>query len=530
MTPYTTTLAILATALLLHLSVAAAQDAPAASQMPAVGDDEPRALVTIDPTATPKPYSRMIFGGFIEHFDNQVYGGVFEPGSPLADEKGLRKDVIEALKELKVAVIRWPGGCFVDAYHWRKGVGKNREPYGDPRWGVMELNTFGTHEFVELCRRVGAEPYICFNGLADVQENLDWVAYCNATEGPLAEMRKANGQPEPFKVKFWSVGNERYDKAYVERVRDTAKAIKARFPEVQITCAGSQSGQALNAYLLEQAGEHLDYVSIHDYWLPRGKELPDFDYLTAVMKSEMPEACVRIATKSLADHGRGRIQIAFDEWNLRAWQHPGFPRDSVKDFQDPEVRRLVELRRRQNDAASQYTVADALFSASFLNACLRHCEDVGMANIAPIINTRGPLYVHPEGIVKRTTFHALAMYANLLESRVGKLQVEASPLVQGKGSIPVVDAVATCDESGGKWAIALINRHPEKTAACTVRIGNLLPDGQYDATVLAGDSPEAYNDVEYPHRVAPEQKKVALARGVVNLPPHSLTIMHVAAK
>ena len=128
---------------------------------------ETEATVTIDTDAPAKTYSPMIFGGFLEHFDNQIYGGVFEPGSPLADEKGFRLDVIEALKELKVPVIRWPGGCFVDAYHWQKGVGKNRESYGDPRWGVIEPNTFGTDEFVELCRRIGAEPYICFNGLAD---------------------------------------------------------------------------------------------------------------------------------------------------------------------------------------------------------------------------------------------------------------------------------------------------------------------------------------------------------------------------
>jgi alpha-N-arabinofuranosidase len=254
------------------------------------------------------------------------------------------------------------------------------------------------------------------------------------------------------------------------------------------------------------------------------------DYLTCIMRSEGPEKMIAGVVAILADTGfRGRIKIAFDEWNLRGWHHPGFPRKQPVDPNDKAAAELV-ARREDNAIAKQYTMADALFAASFLNACLRHCEDVGMANIAPIINTRGPLYVHPEGIVKRTTFHALAMYANLLESRVGKLQVEAGPLVQGKGSIPVVDATATCDESGGKWAIALINRHPAKTAACTVRIGNLLPDGLYDATVLAGDSPEAYNDVEHPHRVAPEQKKVALARGVVNLPPHSLMVVHIAAK
>ena len=115
-------------------------------------------IITTDITA--KPYNPMIFGGFIEHFGKQVYGGVFDPGSPLSDKNGFRIDVVNALNELKVPVIRWPGGCFVDGYHWINGVGDNRQPTDDIRWGVIEPNTFGTHEFIELCRMLDAEPYI----------------------------------------------------------------------------------------------------------------------------------------------------------------------------------------------------------------------------------------------------------------------------------------------------------------------------------------------------------------------------------
>jgi alpha-N-arabinofuranosidase len=493
------------------------------------------ALVVIHADAASTRYSPMIFGGFLEHFGRQVYGGVFDPGSPLADEDGFREDVIDALKELKVPVIRWPGGCFVDAYHWRKGVGEKREPYGDPRWGVIEPNTFGTHEFVELCRRVGAEPYICFNGLASPRENLDWVAYCNATEGEFAELRRHNGHPEPFNVKFWSVGNERYDKAYIERVRDTASAMKALYPNVLVTCSGSQGGTratggAVHPYLLETAGEHLDYISVHNYWLARANTLPRYDYLTAVTKSEWPDAYMTLVSESLHDAGQGRIKIAFDEWNLRAWQHPGFPRNTVKDFRDPEVRMLVEQRVRENDLAEQYTMADALFAASFLNACLRHAEDVTMANIAPLVNTRGPLFVHPEGIVKRTHFHALAMYANLLQSRVGKADVTAGALSRGRSSVAVVDAVATVDDSGGTWSIALVNRHPSKIVACTVKMEGVPIDGRHEATVLGGESPDSYNDVENPNRVTPRKTQLDFKDGTVSLPPHSLTIVSLTAK
>jgi alpha-N-arabinofuranosidase len=483
--------------------------------------------ITIDPSVPPQPYSRMIFGGFLEHFDRQIYGGVFEQASPLADKHGFRQDVIAALRELKVPVVRWPGGCFVDAYHWQKGVGQKREPYGDFRWGVIEPNTFGTDEFVELCRRIGAEPYICLNGWASVQDNLDWVAYCNATTGRFAEMRKASGHPEPFNVRFWSVGNERYDMDYVNRVRDTAKAMKSLGLDLQVTCAGSQDGVGINSYLLDHAGQYLDYVSIHDYWLERADQLPAYDYLTAITKSELPDAYLRIVIESLRKAGLARIKIAFDEWNLRAWQHPGFPRNRVKDFDDPVIRELVERRRAQNDVAHQYTMADALFAASFLNACLRHADDVGMANIAPLVNTRGPLFVHPSGIVKRTHFHALAMYANLLQDRVARTKVESERLSQADQSVAAVDAVATVDKAGNRWTIALVNRHPTAAVNCMLQLDRTRLTGTFNSTQLSGDSPEACNDIEHPNRVVPSKVELQFNDGIASLPPHSLSIMAI---
>ncbi|NQU54003.1 MAG: alpha-N-arabinofuranosidase, partial [Bacteroidetes bacterium] len=495
-----------------------------------------QATVIINTEIQAKTYNPMIFGGFIEHFGRQIYGGVFEPGSPLADEKGFRTDVIEALKELKTPVIRWPGGCFVDNYHWQKGVGKNRESYGDPRWGVIEPNTFGTHEFIELCQRIGAEPYICHNGLADVQEMADWVEYCNSTEGKMSDMRKKNGHTDPFNVKFWSVGNERYDTAYIHRVRNSAKAMKQIDPNVFMTCSGSQGGMRkvgfkVSSYLLETAGEYLDYISVHNYWLARENELPRYDYLTAIIKSEYPEDYISLMVESLEELGmRNQLKIAFDEWNLRAWQHPGFPRNSVKDYEDPEIKELVEKRVKGNDLADQYTMADALFAASFLNVCLRHSEDVGMANIAPLVNTRGPLFMHPKGIVKRTHFQTMAMYANELEEQVGTASVSASKLTNNKDTVAVVDAIATVDKQGKNWAISLVNRHPSENVDCSVKLGDKPLNGKYQATVLTGESADSFNDIKHPTRVMPKEVELKFRKGIANLPPHSLTIVHVTVK
>lgn len=507
------------------LAAALVTGAPGDAATPPPRNEARVAVSTTGPTTA---YDPMIFGGFIEHFGRQVYGGFFEPGSPLADEAGFRLDVIEAIRALKVPVVRWPGGCFVDSYHWRLGVGPVRQAYDDDRWGVREPNTFGTHEFIELCRRLGAEPYICQNSLADVEEMADWVAYCNDTEGPLAELRGAHGHPDPFDVAFWSVGNEKTGKGYVDKVRETAVAMKRVDPDIQVACSGAHGPSAyVDPYLFEAAGPHLDLLSIHEYWVPNFQEHRTPDYLACMMLSEKPDAHLAAVVESLRASGtRGRIRIAFDEWNLRSWHHPGFtghhPREV--DHRDPAIAELIAARDRSLDP-SLYTMADALFCASFLNACLRHAEDVAMANIACLVNQTGPLHVHPGGIVRRTHYHALAMYANLLESRVAGVTIESDRLVHGDSSVAVVDAVATVDGTGDRWAVALVNRHPSETVRCTLVMGGAPVEGTFEATILAGDSPDAYNDVADPDRVAPRRVEVTAERGVVELPPHSLLVL-----
>ena len=494
------------------------------------------ATVTIGAAAEARPYSRLIFGGFLEHFDRQVYGGVFEPGSPLSDTNGFRKDVVAALKELKVSTVRWPGGCYVSGYHWEPGVGKNRQTTDDMAWGVREPNTFGTDEYVELSRLAGWEPYICNNaGNGTIEEMKNWVEYCNGTEGKYAQMRKDNGYAEPRKVGIWSVGNENYGDweigtkpiaQWAPLVLEAAKKMKAVDPNIQLTAAAAQS-KAWMVPLLKTAGDYLSYISIHNYWFAfyQKNEIPD--YLTCIMVSGGPERDIANCVDALEESGyRGRVKIAFDEWNLRSWHHPGFPRKTVQNYADPEVAKLV-VARAIADIPSQYTMADALFTASFYNACLRHADDVGMANIAPLVNTRGPLFVHPKGIVKRTHFHAMAMYANELEPRVGKLDIEADELTHGSRSIPVADAIATVNDSGKNWSIALVNRHPDKEVACTVKMKDRVLDGSYDAIVLTGDSPDAYNDIQHPDRVVPVKTKLTFTKGVVKLPPHSLSIVKV---
>jgi len=480
------------------------------------------AVVTVDVDAKPIEFTPLVFGGFIEHFHRQIYGGLFDPGSPLSDERGFRKDVMEALKELNLSVVRWPGGCFASGYHWRDGVGQERRPTRDPVWGVEDPNTFGTEEFVAWCDAVGCEAYICTNaGNGTVEEMRDWLQYC---------------VDHSLEVPFWSIGNENWGgheigaktpEEWGPLVAEAAEALLAVDPQTKLVAAATDN-RDWTLPLLEAAGKDLDYVAIHRYWLPCWGENLAADYLSCIIHSEGPEQLIQEVIGVLDEAGvRGRVQIAFDEWNLRGWHHPGFPRKELGGREDAETARLI-ANRDKNLIASQYTMADALFSASFLNACLRHADDVGMANIAPIVNTRGPLAVHPDGIVKRTTFHVLSMYAQELQPRVAPTDVNAGLLVHKEDAIPVLDAIATVNASGKTWSIALVNRHPSKQVSCTINLGKTPLCGTVEGMVLEGDGPEAYNDVESPDRVVPQKRSFSVEQGKVLLPPHSLTVLTVS--
>lgn len=511
-------------------------DATKMAVLSAGKSQKPEATITIGLNPVTKPYDPMIFGGFLEHFGKQIYGGIFEPGSPLSNEQGFRTDVLDALKELQIPIVRWPGGCFVSGYHWEDGVGKNRMPVDDMAWGVIEPNTFGTDEFINLSRLMGWEPFICNNaGNGTIEEMKNWVEYTNGTDGKYAQMRKENGYSDPRGVKIWSIGNENWSSVeigqktieeWVPLVVEAAKEMKKVDPSVQLSAA-AMPNREWTLPLLEKAGSFLDYISIHKYWLGYWQNNEVADYMTCVMESQGPEELISRYIIILEEAGyRGKIKIAFDEWNLKGWHHPNFPRKTVQNYEDPDVIESVKARDK-NLIASQYAMGEALFSASFFNACLRHAEDVGMANIAPLVNTRGPLRVHPDGIVKRTHFHTMSMYANLLDSRVVDAKVESTLLQHEGTSIPVVDVVVTQSDDKKTWSIAIINRHPSMEGSCTIKIQEELLEGTFKATVLAGDSPEAYNDIQNPERVVPQNVEMKFENGVALLPAHSLTILKV---
>jgi alpha-L-arabinofuranosidase len=481
-----------------------------------------------DLSAPSKPFNRMLFGQFLEHFQRQVYGGVFEPASPLSDKSGFRLDVIEALRELRVPVVRWPGGCFASAYRWRDGVGRDRQPSFDKAWGVEDPNTFGTDEFVRWCRLIGAEPYICTNaGTGTPEEMSDWVEYCNlSSQGRNASERAANGHAEPHNVRYWSIGNENYlggeigaktVDEWAPLVRESAKMMRAVDSELKILAAATVDGN-WTPPMLKAAGKYLNFISIHGYWdrlWQRGTR--PSDYLHCMAFCDKPEEQIRKAVDLLEQNGfDGKIKIAFDEWNLRGWHHPGFPGGGANQ--------LDEIRERdENDLNETYTMADAVFSACFLNACLRQSEHVQMACMAPVVNVRGPLFVHPKGIVKRTTFHVLKMYSDLLEGEVVASEIASDAVKVEQESVRTLDAVVTRSADGKRVAVGMVNRHPSLAASVALDVGGLRRSVK--VTTLSGDAPDAYNDIAHPARVVPQEGDVAADSGRIELPPHSVSVL-----
>lgn len=485
--------------------------------------------ITISGTAGRSEYDPMIFGHFIEHFSTQVYGGIFDPGNPLSDEDGFRMDVMDALRDIKAPIVRWPGGCFVSTYHWMGGIGAERQPVFDKSWGVEDPNTFGTDEYVKWCRKIGAEPYICTNaGTGTAEEMSDWVEYCNLEVGKFGRMRAANGSPEPYEVKYWSVGNENYGgwelgaktvDEWGPLVCESSKLMRAVDKDL-VLLAAANSNRDWTLPLLRKAGWNLDYVSIHGYWDFVTHVYDPAPYIKCMMYTDDPDRTIGQTIDIINESGEGdHIKIAFDEWNLRSWHHPGHGR--LRQGFDIEA-------RRRNDTNSTYTMADAVFSACFYNACLRHSDYVHMACISPVVNTCGPIYAYADGILKRSTYYVIWMYANLLEKYILPVEIKSERLCFEDDSVDLIDAVLSVDESGSRYVLAVTNKDPENAATVVLdrsMFGGRLPS-TVSAQVLNGNGPDDYNDVGAEDHIIPRAKTLKVSKdGSVCLEPHSVTFI-----
>jgi len=482
---------------------------------------------------------RMLYGHFLEHFHRQIYGGVYDPESKFADEDGFRTDVLEALQKIKTPIIRWPGGCYVSAYDWKMGVGKERTPAFDKAWRVEESHKFGTDEFVKLCKKLNCEPYICTNaGTGSAEEMSDWVEYCNLESmGKYAKWRIENGYKEPHGVKFWSIGNENWggheigakdQEEWAKLVRESAKMMLRVDPTLELSAA-SIDNLDWNVNLLRAAGAYLDWVSIHGYWNDSkdGQNQPGDDYEQCILKTgeDISGSINRVRAYLTALGLEKKIKIAYDEWNYRGWYHPNvidiWNRDDKRHEDKAFYEKEVIGRRDYNDVNSVYTMADAVFSAAFLNVCLRNCDIVKMACFSPVVNTRGAIFTHKDGIVLRPQYFVFDLYANYMKKTVLDIWTQDVPKFMDK--VDMIDVVVTEDENG--YAVSAVNKDPENEQTITL---SMLDDQRTQMRIHTVNGPHknAYNDIGRTEVGVISTDWMPYCETVL-LAPHSLNVIEI---
>ena len=496
--------------------------------------------ITVTPNRIVGQASPMLYGQFLEHFHRQVYGGIYDPDSPFADKDGMREDVIEAMRRIKTPIIRWPGGCFVSAYHWKDGVGAQRQPYFDKAWRVEDPNTFGTDEYLTLCRKIGCEPYICTNaGTGTAEEMSDWVEYCNLpTQGKYARWRISNGHPQPYGVKYWSVGNENWGSwemgsktadEWKLLVREASKMIRRVDPSVELSAAALPD-PSWNLNLLQNCGEYLSWISIHQYWDQIHETNDAAGYGQVMAMTNDLDSSVRRTRGMLEAFGlENKIRIAFDEWNLREWYHP-----KAMQFEQGLTEEDYLIPRNDNDINSLYTMADAVFTACFLNMLNRNCQSVGMACFSPTVNTRGCIFTHKNGLVLRSTYYVFDLYANLMGDQVLDSWLDDSALltvddVAGQStSVESLDVVVTKHSGRTGITAAVVSKDPSKSVDLFLQGLDVDHPWCVDIHTLNGPSPDSYNDIDHTdvgiHTRTIRQWNVGQP---LTVEPHSVTIIDV---
>jgi alpha-N-arabinofuranosidase len=495
------------------------------------------ATITLDPAFRVGSVDRRIFGTFVEHMGRCVYGGIYEPGHPTADEDGFRGDVSALVRDLGPTVVRYPGGNFVSGYRWEDGIGprEDRPRRLDLAWRAIETNGVGVDEFTAWSRRVGLEPVMAVNlGTRGVQEAVDLLEYCNHTEGTaLSDLRRSHGAKEPHAIKTWCLGNEldgpwqvghKTAAEYGRLAAETARAMRMVDPRIELVACGSSNSQmptfaSWEATTLEHCYDLVDYVSLHTYYDPLPQDLPGF-LASAVDLDRMIDAIV-----ATADHvgarlkSRRRLRLSVDEWNV--WHQSRFDGQDELSYDGPPE--LIE---------DVYDVADAVVVGSLLITLLRHADRVGIACQAQLVNVIAPILTRDGGAAwAQTIFHPFAQASRFARGDVLRVEpVVATYDTTSLGNVPLVTSTATFDEETGDVTVLCVNRSTSDPVDLVADIRALAGCRVREASVLSDDDLTARNTAEHPDRVAPRHQDVALDDGELRtqLPPVSWTVIRLS--
>ena len=492
--------------------------------------------------------NKEIYGQFAEHLGSCIYGGLWVgENSQIPNINGYRKDVFEALKALQIPVLRWPGGCFADEYHWRDGIGprSERPSMKNNNWGgTIEDNSFGTHEFLNLCELLGCEPYISGNvGSGTVEELAKWVEYMTSEEGtPMAKLRKENGRANPWKVKYLGVGNESWGcggnmrpEYYSDLYRRYSVYCRNYDGNKLYKIASGASDYDYNwtKVLMERIGQRMDGVSLHYYtcsgWTGSKGSATQFDndqYYWALAKCLEIEDVIK-KHKDIMDKAdpKHKVDLLVDEWGTWWDEEPG----------------TIPGHLYQQNA-----LRDAFVAALSLNVFHRHTDRVKMANIAQIVNVlQSMILTDQEGtghMVLTPTYHVFQMYTPFQEATYLPIDIQTETMQvskayfkeqatgknTGERSLPIVSATAakTLD---GSIVIALINIALDKSQTLDIQLEGTVAK-TVTGRILTSKNAADYNDFQNPTKVAPvEFKDAKLKKGTLNvkLPAKSLVVLTV---
>lgn len=489
------------------------------------------AQVLLDSNRTIAPISPLLFGGFVEHMGRCVYEGIYEPKSAHADKDGLRCDVIDALREQKYSVIRYPGGNFLSGYNWLDGVGPKatRPVRRELAWGSTETNQFGTNEFMGFCKAIDAAPMLGVNmGTGTIQAAADLVEYCNAPRGSYySDLRAAHGHPDPHKVAYWCIGNEmdgpwqigHLDMVeYGKKALEAAKMMRWQDPAIQTVLCGSSNDRmptypAWDRVTLEIAWEHVDYLSMHYYAGNRDNDTASYlavgvglEYFVDTLAGTL--RYVKSQRRSLHD-----VYLSWDEWQV--W-YKGDPTHG--DW--TEAPHLAE---------EEYNLEDALVVAQWLNLLLRKSDVVKIACVAQIVNVISWLQTRGDDLLKQTSFYPFKLVSNFARGNALDVAVRA-PLGETTvyGGVPLLDVAASDDEATGAGAVFVVNRSQTESVVTDF----VWQDGKSrridEAWQLSGTNPKAANTWQNPNNITAQPiQTAAIVDGKVTLklPPLSFTVL-----
>ncbi len=473
--------------------------------------------------------SPYIYGSFIEHLGRAVYGGIYEPSHPEADDMGFRRDVLDLVRRLRVPIVRYPGGNFVSGYNWMDGIGdrSKRPRRAELAWFSTETNEVGIDEFQEWARRAGAEVMMAVNlGTGTVDDARNLVEYCNFGGGThYSDMRRRNGFEKPFGIKTWCLGNEmdgpwqighKTAEEYGRIACEAAKVMKWVDPDIRLVACGS-SYPAMptfgewEATVLKHTYEHIDYLSLHSYYGNDAGDTASYLGCSLVMDefiSSVAAICDYVKAVKRSDK---TVYLSFDEWNV--WFHSKEQDKAVEKWQVAPP--LLE---------DVYNFEDALVVGCLLITLLRHADRVKIACLAQLVNVIAPIMTETGGRSWVQTIYYPFMHASLY-GRGAALNcvVECESYTAGGRSIPYVESIATFDESSGELTVFAVNRSLDRPVELSLDFSGFGEVSLVEHIVLSSDNMKAANTADAPNAVSPS--KGGAEGASAPLGPHSWNVM-----